>query len=280
MAHDGRKGQAPPPLPEALRIAVADSHTHLDMQDTTVEQALESAAEVGVTTLVQIGCDLERARWAARIAAEHEAIWAAVALHPNEAARLTLEESGAALSEALEGIAELARLPQVRAIGETGLDYFRTGPEGVGAQQESFRRHIALARETGKALVIHDREAHADVLRLLEEEGAPSTTVFHCFSGDAEMARHCAERGYYMSFAGNVTFKNAQPLRDALAHVPAELLLVETDAPFLTPAPYRGRPNAPYLVPITLRCLAEVKGVSEDELAKHIAANSARVFGY
>ncbi|MCK1796830.1 TatD family hydrolase [Streptomyces sp. XM4193] len=280
MAHDGRKGQAPPPLPEALRVAVADSHTHLDMQDTTVEQALESAAEVGVSTLIQIGCDLERAQWAARIAAEHEAIWAAVALHPNEAARLALEDGEAALSEALEGIAELAELPQVRAIGETGLDYFRTGPEGVGAQQESFRRHIALARETDKALVIHDREAHDDVLRLLEEEGAPSTTVFHCFSGDAEMARHCAERGYYMSFAGNVTFKNAQPLRDALAHVPAELLLVETDAPFLTPAPYRGRPNASYLVPITLRCLAEVKGVPEDELAQHIAANSARVFGY
>ncbi|MDT0346993.1 TatD family hydrolase [Streptomyces litchfieldiae] len=269
----------PPPLPEPLAVPVADAHTHLDMQDAPVEEALAKAAAVGVTRIVQIGCDLERARWAARTAAEHEAIWAAVALHPNEAPRI--EEAGgpAALDAALAEIAELAALPEVHALGETGLDYFRTGPAGVAAQQRSFRRHIALAKELDKTLVIHDREAHADVLRILAEEGAPRRTVFHCYSGDAAMAEVCAAEGYFMSFAGNVTFASAQPLRDALAVAPPELLLVETDAPFLTPAPFRGRPNAPYLIPVTLRAMAEVKGLTEDELARHIAANTERAFG-
>ncbi|WP_431780796.1 TatD family hydrolase [Streptomyces chumphonensis] len=272
--------RTPPPLPEPLAVAVADSHTHLDMQHSTVSEALAKAASVGVTTVVQIGCDLERARWAARVAAEHDAVWAAVALHPNEAPRLALEEGPEALEAALAGIAELAALPQVLAVGETGLDHFRTGPEGKAAQEESFRRHIALAKEVGKALVIHDRDAHEDVLRVLEEEGAPERTVFHCFSGDAEMAKVCAARGYFMSFAGNVTFKNAQPLRDALAAAPPELLLVETDAPFLTPVPHRGRPNAPYLIPVTLRAMAEVKGMDVDALAGHVARNTAQAFGY
>jgi TatD DNase family protein len=186
----------------------------------------------------------------------------------------------AALDTALEEIAALAALPQVRGVGETGLDYFRTGPEGVEAQTYSFRRHIDIAKRHDKALVIHDREAHADVLRVLEEEGAPRTVVFHCYSGDAQMAKVCAEAGYYMSFAGNVTFKSAQPLRDALAVAPLDLLLVETDAPFLTPAPYRGRPNAPYLVPVTLRAMAAAKGVDEDEMAAAIRANTARAFDY
>ncbi|MEE1929470.1 TatD family hydrolase [Streptomyces sp. TRM 70351] len=272
--------QPAPPLPVPLDVPVADSHTHLDMQDTTVAEALEKAARVGVTTVVQIGCDLARARWAADVAAEHPGVWAAVALHPNEAPRLALEEGREALEAALAGIAELAALPQVLAVGETGLDYFRTGPEGVAAQQESFRRHITLAKELGKALVIHDREAHHDVLRLLDEEGAPERTVFHCFSGGADMARVCAAKGYFMSFAGNVTFKSARPLREALAVAPPELLLVETDAPFLTPEPYRGRPNAPYLVPVTLRAMAEVRGTDVDVLAEHVAANTARAFGY
>ncbi|MBW1597656.1 TatD family hydrolase [Streptomyces sp. JJ38] len=269
-----------PPLPEPLDVAVADSHTHLDMQDATVAEALEKAASVGVTTVVQIGCDLERARWAAEVAGEHPAVWAAVALHPNEAPRLALEEGPRALEDALAGIAELAALPQVLAVGETGLDYFRTGPEGIAAQQESFRRHIALAKELDKALVIHDRDAHDDVLRILDEEGAPERTVFHCYSGDAEMAKVCAAKGYYMSFAGNVTFKSAQPLRDALAVAPPELLLVETDAPFLTPVPYRGRPNAPYLIPVTLRAMAEVRRTDVNVLAGHVAENTARAFGY
>lgn len=266
--------QPAPPLPAPLRVPVADSHTHLDMQDTTVEEAVQAAASVGVTTLIQVGCDLERSRWAAETAAAHSAVHAAVALHPNEAPRV------ADLDESLAGIEKLAALPQVLAVGETGLDYFRTGEEGVAAQQRSFREHIGMAKRLGKTLVIHDREAHDDVLRLLDEEGAPERTVFHCFSGDAAMAGVCAAKGYFMSFAGNVTFKNAQPLRDALAVAPAELVLVETDAPFLTPAPYRGRPNAPYLVPVTLRAMAEVKGLTEEALSEQVAANTARAFGY
>ncbi|MEE1938480.1 TatD family hydrolase [Streptomyces sp. TRM 70361] len=269
---------APPPAP--LAVPVADSHTHLDMQDTTVGEAVEAAAAVGVTTLIQVGCDLERSRWSARTAAEHENVWAAVALHPNEAPRIEAAGGRAALDEALARIAELAARPEVLAVGETGLDHYRTGEEGRAAQRYSFRRHIELAKRLDRALVIHDRDAHEDVLRVLAEEGAPERTVFHCFSGDAALARVCAERGWFMSFAGNVTFKNAQPLRDALAVAPPELLLVETDAPFLTPAPYRGRPNAPYLIPYTLRAMAEVKGLDEEKLAGHVAANTARAFGY
>ncbi|WP_369204157.1 TatD family hydrolase [Streptomyces sp. PU-14G] len=279
-AAKARAAQAPPPPPEPLTHPVADSHTHLDMQEPAVAEALAAAAAVGVTTVIQVGCDLERSRWAAETAAAWESVWAAVALHPNEAPRLAAEGGDALLDEALTGIEELAALPQVLAIGETGLDYFRTGEDGVAAQHRSFRAHIELAKRTDKALVIHDRDAHADVLRILQEEGAPERTVFHCYSGDAEMARVCADRGYFMSFAGNVTFKNAQPLRDALAAAPPELLLVETDAPFLTPAPYRGRPNAPYLIPVTLRAMARTKGMPEETLARHVAANTARAFGY
>ncbi|MGQ4515156.1 TatD family hydrolase [Streptomyces sp. DW26H14] len=269
--------ETPPPLPVPLRVAVADSHTHLDMQRGTVEEGLAKAASVGVTTVVQVGCDLEGSRWAARTAAEYGAVHAAVALHPNEAPRLA---AAGTLHEALAEIDKLAALPQVKGVGETGLDYFRTGPDGREAQELSFRAHIGTAKRHGKALVIHDRDAHADVLRILEEEGAPERTVFHCYSGDAEMARICADSGYYMSFAGNVTFKNAQPLRDALTVAPQELVLVETDAPFLTPAPFRGRPNAPYLIPVTLRAMAAVRGADEDAFAAAVAANTARAFGY
>jgi TatD DNase family protein len=284
---------APPPLPEPLSVPVADSHTHLDMQEGTVEEALARAAAVGVTTVVQVGCDIKGSHWAAQTAAAHDSVHAAVALHPNEAPRIVLgdpdgwsrqgaREAGgdSALDDALGEIDRLAALPQVRAVGETGLDYFRTGPEGIAAQERSFRAHIEIAKRHDKALVIHDRDAHADVLRILAEEGAPERTVFHCYSGDAEMAEVCAAAGYFMSFAGNVTFKNAQPLRDALAGAPRELVLVETDAPFLTPAPYRGRPNAPYLIPVTLRAMAAVKGLDEDTLAAAISANTAEAFGY
>ncbi|MFF4217611.1 TatD family hydrolase [Streptomyces nondiastaticus] len=285
---------APPPLPAPLGVPVADSHTHLDMQgDTPVAEALAKAASVGVTTVVQVGCDVAGSRWAAETAAAHDVVWATVALHPNEAPRIvhgdpdgwsrqgTRPAGGReALDAALAEIDALAALPQVKGVGETGLDFFRTGPEGMEAQEYSFRRHIDIAKRHGKALVIHDREAHADVLRVLEEEGAPDAVVFHCYSGDAEMAKVCADNGYYMSFAGNVTFKNAQPLRDALAVAPLDLILVETDAPFLTPAPYRGRPNAPYLIPVTLRAMAGYKEIGEDELAAAVAANTARAFGY
>ncbi|RCV50632.1 TatD family hydrolase [Marinitenerispora sediminis] len=294
-----RNAQTPPPAPEPLRVAVPDCHTHMDMQSPAVPEIIAAAAAVGVTPLIQVGCDLPSSRWAAETAAEHPTVWAAVALHPNEAPRLVHGDGAAgveaadtdwtggrrppggpeALDAALAEIDRLAALPQVRAVGETGLDYFRTGPEGVAAQQESFRRHIDIAKRHGRALMIHDRDAHDDVLAVLAEEGAPETVVFHCFSGDADMAKVCAERGYYMSFAGNVTFASAQPLRDAAAVAPAELVLVETDAPFLTPKPYRGRPNAPYLIPHTLRALAATKGMAEDELAAAVAANAARAFG-
>ncbi|MEU9401392.1 TatD family hydrolase [Streptomyces sp. SID4985] len=284
---------AAPPLPAPLAVPVADSHTHLDMQSGTVEEGLAKAASVGVTTVVQVGCDLAGSRWAAETAAAYDSVHAAVALHPNEAPRIVhgdpdgwsrqgarVAGGDSALDEALAEIDRLAALPQVKGVGETGLDYFRTGPEGKEAQERSFRAHIEIAKRHGKALVIHDRDAHADVLRVLKEEGAPERTVFHCYSGDADMAEICAREGYYMSFAGNVTFKNAQNLRDALAVAPLELVLVETDAPFLTPAPYRGRPNAPYLIPVTVRAMAAVRGTDEDTLATALAANTARAFGY
>jgi TatD DNase family protein len=284
------KDVSPPPAPEPLRVPVWDAHTHLDLQETTIEAAVRTAASVGVDTLVQVGIDVPSSKWAVE-AAGHERILATVALHPNEAPRLVhgdpdgwsgQKRSGGgmkALEEAIEEIDRLASHPRVRGIGETGLDYFRTGPDGVEAQQESFRRHIAIAKKHNKALIIHDREAHADVLRILDEEGAPGTVVFHCYSGDADMAKVCTEKGYVMSFAGPVTYKSAQELRDALAVAPLELLLVETDAPFLTPHPFRGRPNAPYLIPVTVRAMAAVKGITEDELCTVLAANAVRVFG-
>ncbi|MFW6694600.1 TatD family hydrolase [Streptomyces sp. MAR4 CNX-425] len=286
----GADAKAAPPPPEPLGHPAADSHTHLDMQDGTVADAVAAAARAGVTTLIQVGCDLKRSRWSAETAAAHEAVWATVALHPNEAPRLAAGQDRpdgldgpdalAALDAAVDEIDALAALPQVLGVGETGLDYYRTGPEGVAAQQHSFRRHIEIAKRRQKALVIHDREAHDDVLRILREEGPPERVVFHCYSGDAAMAETCAENGYFMSFAGNVTFKNAGRLREAVAVAPAELLLVETDAPFLTPMPYRGRPNAPYLIPLTLRAMAAARGADPDELAAATAANTARAFGY
>ncbi|MDH6577014.1 TatD family hydrolase [Kitasatospora sp. MAP5-34] len=292
MATKDEDRTTPPPLPAPLAVAVADSHTHLDMQSGTPAESLAKAASVGVTTVVQVGCDVAGSRWAAELAAEFDAVHAAVALHPNEAPRLVLGDpdgwsgqkrtpgGSAALDAALAEIDALAALPHVLAVGETGLDYFRTGPEGVDIQKESFRRHIEIAKRHGKALVIHDRDAHEDVIAMLLAEGAPERTVFHCYSGDAAMARICAEHGWYLSFAGPVTFKANQPLRDALAVTPLDRILIETDAPFLTPHPYRGRPNAPYLIPVTLRSMAASRGLHEDELATAIAENTARAFGY
>jgi TatD DNase family protein len=260
----------PPPLPEPLRTPVADAHCHLDLMGAALDDALVATAAAGVPNVVTIGVDVESSRLAASQAEEHPQVLAAAAIHPNSANDAT--------DEALRAIESLAALPRVRAVGETGLDYYRD-TAGRAAQQASFRAHIAIAKSTGTALVIHDREAHDDVLRLLAEEGAPERTVFHCFSGDAAMARECAAKGYYLSFAGNVTFKNAAGLREAASAVPSDLLLVETDAPFLTPMPYRGRPNAPYLIPLTVRALCAVRGEEEDDLCAALAANADRVFG-
>jgi TatD DNase family protein len=235
-----------------------------------VGDAVAAAKSVGITQLVTVGDSVESSQWCADIAAAHDDVWAAVAVHPNN--------SDDADDAALAAIDNLASLPQVRAVGETGLDYY-WGRVDPYVQQASFRAHIDIAKRHGKALVIHDRDAHDDVLRVLDEEGPPDRTVFHCFSGDAVLARRCAKRGYLMSFAGTVTFRNAQPLRQALEVVPTELLLVETDSPFLTPTPYRGRPNAPAMVPYTVRAMAQVRGVSEDDMAATVAANAERVFG-
>jgi TatD DNase family protein len=278
----GRTGERPPD-PDPLPHPVVDNHCHLDIapyaapdEPVPVARALERAAAVGVPRIVQIGCDLPGARWARQTANDFDAIVAGVALHPNEAPRL---EAAGLLDEALAEIADLATDPRVRAVGETGLDHFRTGEEGRDAQVRSFRRHLELAQELDKTLVIHDRDAHADVLRVLDETGAPHRWVMHCFSGDAEFAQACVERGAYLSFAGTVTFKNAQPLRDALAATPADRILVETDAPFLTPEPNRGRPNASYLVPLTVRAMAAVRGDDLTDLCRTIAANTDRAFG-
>ena len=272
---DGTENKdAAPPAPEPLEVAVPDSHTHLDLQDSEVGDAVAAATAVGVPTLIQIGIDVQSSQWAAKVAAAHHAIWATVAIHPNEAPRT------ADLDAALAEIEALAGRPEVRGVGETGLDHFRTeGPDAWARQEESFRRHIDIAKRHGKTLVIHDRDAHSDVLSVLESEGAPERVVFHCYSGDESMARTCADRGYVMSFAGNVTYKANQHLRDALAIAPADLLMVETDAPFLTPLPYRGRPNAPYLIPLTVRAMAQVRGDDPNDLGAALAATTERMFG-
>jgi TatD DNase family protein len=277
---DGKRDRSRPPAPEPLRVPVADSHCHLDIADPPddwldVDAALASATAVGVPRIVQIGCDRPGARWAVQTAQRYDAVVAGVALHPNEVPALA---TAGELDDALAEIDALGADPRVRAIGETGLDYFRTAEDGRAVQQAAFRAHIEMAKRHGKALVIHDRDAHDDVLAVLEDAGAPDRVVFHCFSGDIDMARHCIERGWFLSFAGTVTFKNAAALRVALAVVPADLLLVETDAPYLTPMPYRGRPNASYLVPLTVRAMAAVQGSTEDEMAAAIAANTDRAF--
>lgn len=271
-----------PPPPPPLAVPVADSHCHLDIvmdpggEALSVASALAAARAVGVPKVVQVGCDVDGARWAVDVARSVPDVVAAVALHPNEAPRLA---DRGALDEAWGVIEELAADDRVRAVGETGLDHYRTPSEGRASQEESFRRHIDLAKRLGKPLVIHDRDSHDDVIRVLDDEGAPETVVFHCFSGDAAMARRCVASGWVLSFAGTVTFKNAQGLRDALAVTPLDHLLVETDAPYLAPVPYRGRPNASYLVPVTLRAMAVVKGVPEAQLAEAVASTTEAVFG-
>jgi TatD DNase family protein len=278
--NDGTRDVRWPAAPEPLRVPVYDNHAHLEIVDgdepLSLEQQLERAVAVGVAGVVQAGGDIDSSRWSAWAAASHPRVLAAVAIHPNEAPAY---EAAGELDAAIAVIDELAAQPRVRAIGETGLDFFRTGPEGFAAQSRSFEAHIELAKKHGLAMQIHDRDAHDAVLETLERVGAPERTVFHCFSGGAEMATVCAERGYYLSFAGNVTFTNAQNLRDALTVTPRDRILVETDAPFLTPAPHRGRPNAPYLVPVTVRFVAAQLEIELDELCAQLAANTLEVYG-
>jgi TatD DNase family protein len=287
-ASRANKRGEPPPSPEPLPGPALDSHTHLDIvlgerpagdehgewaSDDDVDAEIAAAVAVNVPRLVQVGVDVASSRWSAALAERHPNVLAAVAVHPNEAG------AGKATEDALAEIDRLAGLPRVRAVGETGLDRYRTGPEGWDAQEASFRAHIRIAKERGVALVIHDRDAHEEILAVLDDEGAPEHTVFHCFSGDADFAKACVERGYVLSFAGTVTFANAGNLRAAAARTPVEQLLVETDAPFLTPMPYRGRPNASRLVPHTVRALAEVTGTGLEELCAGLTATAERVFG-
>jgi TatD DNase family protein len=273
-----------PPAPEPLVVPVFDSHTHLDITveeagipdepgSDPVEALISAAARVGVDRLVQVGVDVASSRWSADLAARHEAVLATVAVHPNEAPRL------ADLDEALRAIEALAAQQRVRGIGETGLDTFRTGPQGRPAQEAAFAAHIGIAKRHGKPLIIHDRDAHRRVLEVLDVEGAPDTVIMHCFSGDAAFATECVRRGYLLSFAGTVTFASAGDLRAAAAVTPPEQMLVETDAPYLTPMPYRGRPNASYLIPLTVRALAATAGLDLDGLCAAISATGDRVFG-
>lgn len=276
-----------PETPDALPSPVVDNHCHLDHRAYSkgvtggllipVDEALDRAAAVNVTRVVQVGCDLAGSRWAVETAAAYESVVAAVALHPNEAPLL------ADAGELDDALAEIDRLAQagdhVRAVGETGLDYFRTGDGGRAAQHASFREHIRIAKRHGKTLVIHDRDSHDDVLRILDDEGVPDRTVMHCFSGDADFARECVDRGAYLSFAGTVTFKNAENLREALRVTPLARILVETDAPFLTPSPHRGQPNASFLIPLTVRFMADIAGVSVDDMCQAIDANTDAAFG-
>jgi TatD DNase family protein len=264
---------------EPLPSPVFDAHAHLDAMaaragvpadDAFVAETMSAARDVGVTAAITVGDTLASSRWCVAAARAHPDVYAAVAVHPTEIDGL--DDAGYAELESL------ATDPRVVAIGETGLDYYwdRTEP---AAQQEHFRRHIALAKRAGKPLMIHDRDAHHDILQILASEGAPDRVVFHAFSGDVTMARECAAAGYVLSFPGVITFKNAPALREAAAATPLDQMLVETDAPFLTPHPLRGKPNAPHLLPLTVRGLAAATGHDVDEVCATVRATGARIFG-
>jgi TatD DNase family protein len=264
------------PAPEPLPAPALDAHCHLDLIEAPPAEVLAAARAAGIARVVTVGVDVPSSRWAAECAAAEPDVYAAVAIHPNETAAVASSPGGrdAVLAE----IAALAALPRVRAVGETGLDYYRDRA-APAVQRDWFRAHIEIAKQSGKALMIHDRDAHDDVLAILDADGPPERVVFHCFSGDAAMAKRCAEAGYVMSFAGNLTFANAPALREAAAAAPASLLLAETDAPFLTPVPHRGKPNAPAMAACTLRCLAGVKQVSVADMCALVTATGERMFG-
>ena len=269
----------PAPLPEPLSVNCVDAHAHLEIVTNTapdspeIGKVLADAKSVGIDRILQVGYSAEQSEWGVKLAEHWPNVLAAVALHPNEAPVVADLEADLAIIE------KLATHPRVRAIGETGLDFFRTEPALQERQKYSFRRHIELAKRVDKALVIHDRDAHRAVLDLLIEEGAPTNTIFHCYSGDAEMARECIEKGYILSFAGTLTFKNAPALREAVKLVPLDQLLVETDSPFLAPMPHRGALNTPAQIPTILRFMADERGEDVDELATAISNNCERLFG-
>ena len=278
--HNRDLDRKPGPIPAPLNSKTVDSHAHLELihnsepDSPLIKQTLDEAASVGVDRVVQVGYSAEQSIWSVKCAEAFVGrVLAAVALHPNEAP--VVDD----LEKDLKVIQELASNPRVRAIGETGLDFFRTAEDLQEKQKYSFRRHIKIAKDHNKALVIHDRDAHRAVLDLLIEEGAPANTIFHCYSGDAAMAKECISNKYILSFAGTVTFKNAPELREAVALVPIELLLVETDSPFLSPMPNRGALNTPAQIPNTLRAIADVRGESADYLAAAISENAERIFG-
>jgi TatD DNase family protein len=271
-----------PPLPEKLTTTTVDAHCHLDIEDEdifmSVEDSLAKAKAVGITGIVQVGVDVPSSRWAVKTAKEFSQIHATVALHPNEAPVIALEKGESALDEAIAEIAELAKEDVVRAIGETGVDFFRTSEEGRAFQEKSFRAHIQIANKLNKPVMVHDRDAHLDALRILDDEKAQQV-IFHCFSGDKEFAQELVKRGWYLSFAGTCTFKNAQSLRDALQVTPLENVLVETDAPFLTPMPYRGYPNSSYMIPLTLATMAKEMNVDINTVADATRTNAEKLFG-
>ncbi|NDE71502.1 MAG: TatD family deoxyribonuclease [Actinobacteria bacterium] len=278
--HNRDLDRQPAPLPEPLPVPCIDSHAHLEIvtntepDDPAVTAIIKEAFSVGIDRIVQVGYSAEQSKWCVRLAEIwNQNVLAAVALHPNEAP--VVED----LERDLSIIETLAEHERVRAIGETGLDFFRTPPDLREKQKYSFKRHIEIAKQTKKALVIHDRDAHRDVLDLLEEVGAPDQTVFHCFSGDVAMAQECIDKGYILSFAGTVTFKNAPQLREAVALVPLEQLLVETDSPFLAPTPHRGSLNTPAQIPTIVRAIAAERGEDLATLASALRSNGERIFG-
>lgn len=272
--------RAYPPAPEPLPVPVIDNHTHLDFRaglvEVSIADAMDAAGKVGVSGAVQVGCDLESSRFTVQAVDADPRLLGAVAIHPNDAPKYA--ERGE-LEAALAEIEEMAGHPRIRAIGETGLDFFRTHGDGLVHQRESFRRHIDIAKRLGLTLQIHDRDAHDEVVQVLREEGAPERVVFHCFSGGEDLARTCNSNGWYMSFAGTMTFRNADSLRSALALAEPGNILVETDSPFLTPHPHRGRPNASYMVPFTVRAMAEVTGSDLSELCARLTENTLRAYG-
>ena len=278
--HNRDIDRIPAPLPEPLPAPTIDSHCHIELiaksapNSPEVQAVLDEAKAVGVEHIMQIGYDLEQSRWSVAVAqAWIGRALAAVALHPNEAPVVT------DLDEQLRQIEALAQHPRVRGIGETGLDYFRTPEELREKQEHSFRAHIAIAKRTNKALIIHDRDAHRDILRVLKEDGPPEKVIFHCYSGDGEMAKECVASGYFLSFSGTVTFKNAPALREALTLTPLENLLVETDAPFLAPTPYRGALNSPAQIARTIRFMAEVVDLPVERLCDATRSNALALFG-